>query len=84
MTRKIALMIVPLGGLLHGLQLVKGWDRVESVRHGRDFASYYYAVQVAGEGNNPYQKAFLGQRARSDGTRGSVHPFFIRRPFFCS
>ncbi len=48
---------------------------------GRDFASYYYAARVADEGGDPYDKVALGEAARLDGTRATVHPFFYPPPF---
>ncbi|MBX2797659.1 MAG: DUF2029 domain-containing protein [Myxococcales bacterium] len=48
---------------------------------GRDYASYHYAAQVALDGGNPYDKAQLDARARQDGTRSQVHPFFYPPPF---
>jgi hypothetical protein len=48
---------------------------------GRDFASYYYAAQVAVDGGDPYLKDALDEAARADGTRNEVHPFFYPPPF---
>jgi alpha-1,2-mannosyltransferase len=44
-------------------------------------ASYYYAVQVASEGGDPYDVAALSEAARAEGTRDHVHPFFYPPPF---
>src|SRR5262249_42072044 len=48
---------------------------------GRDFASYHYAAKVAWAGGDPYDKAALDARARQEGTRPEVHPFFYPPPF---
>ncbi len=48
---------------------------------GRDFASYYYAVQVAASGGDPYEVEALSAAARADETRDTVHPFFYPPPF---
>lgn len=48
---------------------------------GRDFASYYYALQVSADGKNPYLKESLDAAARADGTRREVHPYFYPPPF---
>src|SRR5262245_33184272 len=48
---------------------------------GRDFASYHYAAKVAWAGGNPYDKGALDARARQEGTRPEVHPFFYPPPF---
>jgi len=62
------------------------WRAVTGVKHGRDYATYHYAVieavspERSGRGD-PYDTAALGQRARAEGTRRSVHPFFYPPPF---
>ena len=48
---------------------------------GRDFASYYYAADEALAGGDPWDTAALSKRAKDDGTRRSVHPFFYPPPF---
>jgi len=68
--------------LFHVLTLLSpAWWQTRSVRNGRDFASYYYAVQVAADGGDPYDTQALSQRARTDGTRKGVHPFLYAPPF---
>jgi len=71
------------------------WDRVKRSGHGSDFASYYYAVQVAAQGveyrnkavgsavftRDPYETAALSAQARNDKTRKGVHPFFYPPPY---
>lgn len=56
-----------------------------TVRHepsrGRDFATYYYALQVALDGGDPYQRGELGGAARQEGTRQTVHPYLYPPPF---
>lgn len=61
--------------------LQPAWKGVQSAGHGRDFASYYYGVEVASLGENPYEKRQLTERARAEGTRRSVHPYFYPPPF---
>lgn len=75
---KLALII---GLLLHFVSNQPAWKGVQDAGHGRDFASYYYGVQVASLGENPYEKRQLKARARAEGTRKSVHPFFYPPPF---
>jgi hypothetical protein len=67
----------------YGVQALGPWkSRTWAAGHARDFASYYYAVQVAGEGGDPYVRQALSKRARQDGTRKSgVHPFFYPPPY---
>jgi len=68
--------------LFHALTLLSpAWWQTRAVKNGRDFASYYYAVQVAAEGGDPYDTPALSKRARQDGTRKSVHPFLYAPPF---
>ena len=49
--------------------------------HGRDFASYYYAYQVASDGGDPYATDALNAMARAQSTRASVQPYFYPPPF---
>jgi hypothetical protein len=67
----------------YGVQALGPWkERTWRGSNARDFASYYYAVQVAADGGDPFDKRELGRLARSDGTRkGGVHPFFYPPPF---
>ena len=58
-----------------------GWTQARKEKHGRDFASYYYAVQVAVEGGDPYDTPALEERARQDRTRKAVYPYFYPPPF---
>jgi len=44
-------------------------------------ASYYYAVQVATAGGDPYDVQTLSEAARAERTRDVVHPFFYPPPF---
>ncbi|MCP4807078.1 MAG: DUF2029 domain-containing protein [Proteobacteria bacterium] len=82
MWKKALLAAVVLVGLgLHVVQLLDGWKKVRGVDHGRDFASYHYAVQVAVDGGDPYDKAALAGTASAEGTRRAVHPFFYPPPF---
>ena len=48
---------------------------------GRDFASYFYAVEAAAQGSDPYDTKVLDSLAKRDGTRDSVHPFFYPPPY---
>ncbi len=57
------------------------WDSVVAATHARDFASYFYALQAADIGRDPYDMGVLSELARADGTRRSVHPFFYPPPF---
>lgn len=70
-----------LGALIHGAALMPAWEQTRTARHGRDFASYHYAVQAAEQGLDPYDAKVLGQLARQEKTRKSVHPFFYPPPF---
>jgi hypothetical protein len=79
---RLGLWLLLLGGLVHGGVITGSvWDRVKNAGHGRDFASYYYAVQVAADGGDPYDTRLLSKQARQDGTRRGVHPFFYPPPY---
>ncbi|HJN77392.1 MAG TPA: glycosyltransferase family 87 protein [Myxococcota bacterium] len=81
MKRAVLGVVVAVGLLLHVVQLVDGWDRVRDAGHGRDFASYHYAVKAAAEGQDPYDKTALSALAKAEGTRNAVHPYFYPPPF---
>ncbi len=70
----------------YGVQALGPWKtRTWRAGNARDFASYYYAVQVAAEGGDPYAKRALTQRARQDESRkGGVHPFFYPPPYLAT
>lgn len=77
-----------LGGVALGVGLMAyafgtqdAWQRAQRARSGLDFASYYYAVQVAAEGGDPYNKRVLADAAQADGTRRAVHPYLYPPPF---
>ncbi len=67
----------------YAVQALGPWKaRTWRAGHARDFASYYYAVQVAGDGGDPYETRALSKLARTDKTRkGGVHPFFYPPPY---
>jgi hypothetical protein len=66
---------------LYGVQAGRAWWAVKDNRSGRDFATYHYAVQEAWAGGDPYDTPALGRRARDEGTRRGVHPYFYPPPF---
>ena len=77
---RAAVLLLGLAGHLF-LQALPAWQSVSKASSGRDFASYYYALQVAADGGNPYDTAALEASARADRTRKQVHPFFYPPPF---
>ena len=74
-----SLILLALG--LHVVWVGTAWNRTVQVRHGRDFASYYYAFKSTQDGGNPYSKEVLGQYAKKERTRSSVHPYLYPPPF---
>lgn len=82
-TRSLATLIVAAAVLWHLLAvLTPAWPTV-AVRpsKGRDFASYYYAVQVAADGGDPWARQALGALSREEGERRGVHPYLYPPPF---
>lgn len=74
-------------GLLAGYVAGQGytaWSAVSKAKHGRDYATYHYAVQVAVDGGDPYNNRQLAQAARKEGIRRSVHPYLYPPPFLFS
>jgi alpha-1,2-mannosyltransferase len=81
-SRPLGLLLLVAALLFHALALLSpAWWQTVSVSNGRDFASYYYAVQVAADGGDPYDTKALSERARAEGTRKGVHPFLYAPPF---
>ena len=94
--RRSGLIALGLGVFVHAW-VMSGpvWKRVNNAEHGGDFASYYYAVQVAVDGveyrnkkigeqvftRDPYETRALSAMARGERTRKSVHPFFYPPPY---
>ena len=75
-------LLLVLGIVAHlAFALRPAWDKVTSAPSARDFASYYYAVQVAADGGDPYDTDALDAAARRDRTRKGVHPYFYPPPF---
>ena len=74
----IAVVLV-VAYLLAGLW--PAWRAVRSVEHARDYATYHYAVKAAAAGSDPYDTVALGELARAEKTRRSVHPYFYPPPF---
>ncbi|MDP2316803.1 MAG: glycosyltransferase family 87 protein [Pseudomonadota bacterium] len=79
MSGRVLLVLGLLAHLWFGLR--PAWERVSSTPSGRDFASYYYAVQVAADGGDPYDTDALDAKARAERTRKEVHPYFYPPPF---
>ncbi|MEQ1571105.1 MAG: glycosyltransferase family 87 protein [Myxococcota bacterium] len=61
--------------------LTPAWVNTFDQHQARDFASYYYAVEVANQGGDPYAKGQLNNAARLQGLRTGVHPFLYAPPF---
>lgn len=57
------------------------WRHVRGLRHGGDFATYYYATRVAAGGGDPYDTTQLESAARADRTRRHVRPLLYPPPF---
>lgn len=82
MRRLLPVILVVLGLIGHVvLQALPAWKKVSSGGGGRDFASYYYAAEVALDGGDPYDTEAMSAMAVAEHTRKSVHPFFYPPPF---
>lgn len=82
MRRALPFLILLLGLAGHfQLQARPAWAKITAGGGGRDFASYYYAGQVALAGGDPYDTPALSAAAVKDRTRKSVHPFFYPPPY---
>ncbi len=62
-------------------QAAPAWKKVHGSGAGRDFASYYYAAEVALDGGDPYDNTAVNAAARAEKVRKSVHPYFYPPPF---
>lgn len=78
--RHLSLGLLALGVSLSVGQGVDAVTGAWGARSGRDFATYHYATQAALSGDSPYNTRALGQLARQEGTRKSVHPYFYPPP----
>ena len=82
MSRRITLIITAVLVLAYGLISVHpAYKRVQGVKHGRDYATYHYAVAEALDGGDPYDTKALSARGKAERTRRRVHPFFYPPPF---
>lgn len=82
MRRFLPLLFVVLGLFGHVfMQARPAWKKVSTGGGGRDFASYYYAAEVALDGGDPYDTEAMTAKAVAERTRKSVHPFFYPPPF---
>lgn len=82
MSGRLRLLVLAVGVAVHLLFAVAPAHKaVWSGGHGRDFASYYYAYEVAADGGDPYDTRALDARARAERTRNTVQPYFYPPPF---
>lgn len=80
--RLLPLVLVLFGLVGHVLvQAGPAWQKVHGSGAGRDFASYYYAAEVALDGGDPYDNGAVVAAARAEKVRKSVHPYFYPPPF---
>ncbi len=81
MKGRVALVFVLLATVWHGWTVWEKWEQAQIFPRGPDFTSYYYAVKVAQNGDNPYSKTELRRAAQADGVSGKIQPFFYPPPF---
>ncbi len=80
-SRALSSLLLVAALVWHALAVGHDLKQAHREQHGRDFASYYYAVKVAVDGGNPYDRAELAASARDEATRAGVHPFFYPPPY---
>jgi Glycosyltransferase family 87 len=81
-TSRIGALLALAALVWHVLSVLSpAWVTTFEQTQARDFASYYYAVEVGRAGGDPYSKAELNAAAREDGFRNGVHPFLYAPPF---
>lgn len=86
MKRSLPVLLLVLAVIYGLVAAAPAWQAATGVKHGRDYATYHYAVieavspGVPGQGD-PYDTAALGSRASAEGTRRQVHPYFYPPPF---
>jgi hypothetical protein len=77
-----AFFLLALGMISYGRHASGStWEGVKVSRGANDFASYFYAVQASGKGENPYDNSILNRLAQEDNRRGSVYPYFYPPPY---
>lgn len=80
--RWVQVLLLCIGLSSHAVfQAAPAAKEVWATKHGRDFASYYYAVEAATHGKDPYATRALSAQARAEHTRQSVNPYFYPPPF---
>jgi hypothetical protein len=81
-SRTFATLIALFAIVWHVMSVITpAWVETVEQKQARDFASYYYAVEVAQQGGDAYDKAQLNNAARLEGIRQGVHPFLYAPPF---
>lgn len=77
---KMRAAILTVAVVWHLLSLFStGWTTAKKTKRGGDFSTYYYALEVARDGGDPYENASLSQMAL--GRHRGVHPYFYPPPF---
>lgn len=78
--RAVGALLLLVGVLLWGRNLLYAKDRVVKGRGARDFTSYFMAYRSAELGRDPYSMRQVTLTAREHGLM-RVHPFFYPPPF---
>ena len=81
MPRPTAWLLIAFLLVWHAFAVGGALREAQKSDHGRDYATYHYAAQVALDGGDPYSKRALGRAAQADGTRRSVFPFLYPPSF---
>jgi hypothetical protein len=79
MWRRSIVVLALVGHLF--FQLKPAYTKVVTDTTGRDFASYYYALQAAKLGQDPYLTQNLNRFSSQGQRKKVVHPFFYPPPY---
>ena len=81
MRRLGPVLLVMVMAAYAAVSVVPAWTKVRGAKHGRDFATYHYAAAEVLDAGDPYDTQRLSKRAKTEGTRAKVHPYFYPPPF---
>lgn len=63
------------------VSVAPAWHGLHGPHNAKDWASYYYGVQVLAGGGDPYSLSLLQEAAQADGFAQEVYPYLYPPPF---